>query len=88
VPSAHWYARGPNCCAIAAEVVLIADAPGSWRGHYFLYDMNTENEMILTLAVTDRTLSGAHTRINPGLLTTRGLCRWSLVSLVVCATRW
>ncbi len=86
MPSAHWYARGPDRRAIAEEVVLIADATGSWRGYYFFSNMNTENEMILTLAVTDRTLSvvARHTRINHGLLTTRVLCRWSLV---VCATR-
>jgi hypothetical protein len=57
LPSAHWYARALDHRAIAAEAVLTAVATGSWRGYYFFSNMNTENEMLLTLAVTDRTLS-------------------------------
>lgn len=54
-PAAPSPREGCEVVPPAPEVLELCQAlTGSWRGYYFLSDMNTENEMILTLAVTDR----------------------------------
>lgn len=47
--------EGSEVVPPAPEVLGLCQAlTGSWRGYYFFSNMNTENEMLLTLAVTDR----------------------------------